>query len=346
MKAVKIWLAIILIFVIAGCGAAGNKENNNGGAGTNSADTSKATNEANAANKTNEPAPAAGSANEGPRTITHAMGETVLEKAPKRVVILFNGMVDISVALGVKPVGAIESWDEKPWFVYLRDSMTDVTSLGEESQPNIEGIVALKPDLIIGAKGRHEKIYPQLSEIAPTIMVEEAFDWKENMTLASQALYKEDQATDIIKAWEGRVADFKQKMGDRLTSTEVSMIRFEKDGTARIYVTGFAGSIFNELGLVRPAAQQGDKSTINLASKEQIPQLDGDYIFDITPQKDDGTNSLKNQTDWTSHPLWSTLEGVKNKHYYKVNVIDWNLGAGSIAANALLDDLYEYFELQ
>ncbi|MFX3631538.1 MAG: ABC transporter substrate-binding protein [Candidatus Pristimantibacillus sp.] len=346
MRAVKIWLAIILIFVITGCGATGNKESNNGGAVNNATNTSKATIEANTAKKTTEPAPAAGSNNEGPRTINHAMGETVLDKAPERVVILFNGMVDISAALGVKPVGAIESWDEKPWFLYLRDNMNDVTSLGEESQPNIEGIVALKPDLIIGAKGRHEKIYPQLSEIAPTIMVEEAFNWKENMTLASQALYKDSESMDVMKAWEDRVVDFKQKMGDRLTNTEVSMIRFEKDGTARIYVTGFAGSIFNELGLLRPAAQQGDKSTINLASKEQIPQLDGDYIFDITPQKDDGTNSLKNQSDWTSHPLWSTLKGVKNEHYYRVNVIDWNLGAGSIAANALLDDLYEYFELQ
>ncbi|OMF38049.1 hypothetical protein BK133_03465 [Paenibacillus sp. FSL H8-0548] len=337
MKAVKIWLAIILIFVIAGCGAAENKKVNNDGTVTSGAGTTEAI---------TEPAPAAGAANEEPRTIIHAMGETTLEKAPERVVILFNGMVDISAALGVKPVGAIESWDEKPWFVYLRDKMTDVTSLGEESQPNIEAIVSLKPDLIIGAKGRHEKIYPQLSEIAPTIMVEEAFNWKDNMTLAAQSLYKDDQGADIMKAWDERVADFKQKMGDRLTSTEVSMIRFEKDGTARIYVTGFAGSIFNELGLARPAAQQGDKSTINLASKEQIMQLDGDYIFDITPQKDDGTNSLKNQTDWTSHPLWSTLAGVKNNHYYMVNVIDWNLGAGSIAANALLDDLYEYFELQ
>jgi iron complex transport system substrate-binding protein len=339
VKVVKIWLAIVIIFVIAGCGAAGNKEGNASGA-TNAAATAEPT------TATAEPAATSGTEAEGPRTIKHAMGETTLEKAPERVVILFNGMIDISVALGVKPVGAVESWDEKPWFLYLRDSMTDVTSLGEESQPNIEGIVALKPDLIIGAKGRHEKIYPQLSEIAPTIMVEEAFNWKANMELAAQALYKDEQSAEIMKAWSERVADFKQKMGDRLASTEVSLIRFEKDGTARIYVTGFAGFIFNELGLNRPAAQQGDKSTINLASKEQMTQLDGDYIFNITPQKDDGSNSLQNQSDWTSHPLWSTLEGVKSGHYYNVNVIDWNLGAGSIAANAVLDDLYEYLEVK
>ncbi|WP_158843379.1 hypothetical protein [Saccharothrix deserti] len=40
-----------------------------------------------------------------PRTIKHAMGETVIEKRPERVVVLDGGELDNVVALGIKPVG-------------------------------------------------------------------------------------------------------------------------------------------------------------------------------------------------------------------------------------------------
>jgi iron complex transport system substrate-binding protein len=258
----------------------------------------------------------------------------------------FNGMVDISLALGVKPVGAVESWDQKPWYNFLRDKMAGVKNLGEETQPNLEAIIALKPDLIIANKSRHEKIYPQLNSIAPTLVTEEVFNWKANLKLSSQALYKEKEADEILSNWDKRVAEFKQKVGDKLKQTEVSIMRFEEDGSSRIYVTGFAGSIFQELGLSRPKAQQVEgKTVINLTSKEQMSQLDGDYIFDITQVGASDPGKAQTQNDWTSHPLWKNLKGVKAGNYYKVDVVTWNLSAGALAAQALLDDLYKYFKI-
>ncbi|HTG69311.1 MAG TPA: iron-siderophore ABC transporter substrate-binding protein [Candidatus Udaeobacter sp.] len=336
MKRFKLLLVLMLSIAIAGCGTTGSN-------GSNGAKNSGGT--ANAA-ETEAPA-ATGDAAEGSRTIEHAMGSATLEKKPERVVVLFNGMVDISVALGVKPVGAVESWDQKPWYEFLRDEMTGVENLGDENQPNIEAIIALKPDLIIGAKTRDEKIYPQLSAIAPTIITEEVFDWKENLKLAAKALYMDEQADKLLADWDQRVADFKQKAGDKLASTEVSVVRFEKDGTARFYATGFAGTIFKELGIGRPQAQMVEgKAVVNLTSKEQMEQLDGDYIFDITQIKEDEPSRAAAQTDWTSHPLWKNLKGVKNGKYLKVDVVTWNLSAGVLAANSMLDDLYNYFELK
>lgn len=278
------------------------------------------------------------------RTITHAMGETTLTSVPKRVVILFNGMVDISLTLGVKPVGAVESWVQAPWYHYLRADMAGVKNLGSELQPNIEAIVALKPDLIIGAKTRHEKIYGQLSEIAPTLFADQLFEWKGNMSMAATALNKEDKATAFISDWNKRVADFKSKIGSQ-ANAEVSIVRFQEDSTARFYVTGFAGTILQELGLNRPKAQQVEgKVLVNLTSQEQIPLMDGDIIFDITSSYDDGAE-FKSQEEWQKNPLWSNLKGVKAGKYYKVNDITWNMSGGATAAKMMLDDLYFYFDL-
>ncbi|WP_256760512.1 ABC transporter substrate-binding protein [Cohnella sp. WQ 127256] len=278
------------------------------------------------------------------RTITHAMGTTTLTSVPKRVVVLFNGMVDISLTLGVKPVGAVESWVQAPWYHYLRSDMSGVKNLGSELQPNIEAIVALKPDLIIGAKPRHEKIYSQLSKIAPTLLADQLFEWKVNMDMAAQALNKEDKASSFMKDWNKRVADFKSKVSS-LANNEISIVRFYGDNSARIYVTGFAGSILQELGLKRPKSQQSpDKVFIDLASQEQIPLIDGDIIFNIT-SSNGGGDEFKTQEEWKKNPLWENLKGVKNGKYYQVNDITWNMSGGATAAKMMLDDLFFYFDL-
>ncbi|MFC5703302.1 stalk domain-containing protein [Cohnella faecalis] len=278
------------------------------------------------------------------RTITDAMGQKTLTSVPKRVVVLFNGMVDISLTLGVKPVGAVESWVQTPWYHYLRADMAGVKNLGSELQPNIEAIVALKPDLIIGAKTRHEKILGQLSEIAPTVLVGQLFEWKSNMDLAAKALNKEDKAASFMNDWNKRVADFKAKVGNR-ANTEVSIVRFYDDNSARIYITGFAGSILEELGLKRPKSQQSpDKVFVDLASQEQIPLIDGDIIFDIT-SSNHGGDEFKTQDEWQKNPLWSNLKAVKNGKYYKVNDITWSMSGGATAAKMMLDDLFFYFDV-
>ncbi|WP_079912403.1 ABC transporter substrate-binding protein [Paenibacillus sp. 32352] len=331
MRVIKMMLVLVLALAVSACGqssTAGTGDKNNSG---QAADGGK---------------PPQGAAAYTEKTIKHAMGTVTLKKKPERVVVLFNGAVDIVVTLGVKPVGAVESWDQKPWYNYLRPQMEGVKNLGDELQPNVEAIMALKPDLIIGQKTRHEKIYPQLNSIAPTIIMEELFDWKENLKMAADALDKEDEAAKFLSDWDKRVAEFKQKVGNKLANTEVSLIRFEKDGSARIYVTGFAGTIFKELGLNRPKAQQVEgKNVVNLTSKEQMSQLDGDYIFDITQITSDA-NHAKTQGDWTSHPLWKGLKGVKNAKYFKVDVITWNLSGGATAAKAMLEDLYKYFDIK
>jgi iron complex transport system substrate-binding protein len=284
---------------------------------------------------------------ESSKTIDHAMGSTTLKGAPERVVVLFNGMVDIAVTLGVKPVGAVESWLQKPFYHYVRSNLAGTQNIGSELQPNLEAIVALKPDVIIGSKLRHEKIYDQLSKIAPTVMTESVFDWKGHVKLMGTVLNKEDRAGDFLAAWDARVAEFKQKMGSRAANTKVSIIRFQPDGTARIYVTGFAGTIFKELGVSRPEAQQIDgKVVLNLSSKEQIPMLDGDYIFDITSDYKGDGEVYKTKQDWTSNPLWKNLKGVKNGKYYDVNDVTWNMSGGAVAAKMMLDDLFFYFDLE
>jgi iron complex transport system substrate-binding protein len=281
------------------------------------------------------------------KTIKHAMGSTKLEKKPERVVVLYNGMVDISVLLGVKPVGAVESFVEQPFYKYLRDEMEGVKVLGDENQPNLEAIVSLKPDLIIGSKMRHEKIYDQLKAIAPTLMSEDTYNWQENLNMAATALNKESVANKFLVDWDKQVANFKSKMGNRAKETEISIIRFNPDGSARAYLTGFAYNILKDLGFSFPEAQtKTEKEIVTIKTKEQIPVFDADYIFDFTTDWDGDGGVYKHQKEWAENPLWKNMKAAKNDNYYKVNVVTWNMSGGPMAAKKMLDDLYLFFDLE
>jgi len=281
------------------------------------------------------------------KTFTHAMGKTTLNKVPERIVILFNGMVDVSVLLGVKPVGAVESYVEQPFYNFIRANMSNVKVLGDETQPNLEAIVSLKPDLIIATKVRHEKINAQLSKIAPTIQTEDFVDWKDNLKTAAAILNKEEVANKFLGEWNSQVADFKKKMGSRTSNTTVSVIRFNPDGSSRAYMSGFATNILKDLGFKFPKAQiDTGKEIVTITTKEQIPIYDADYIFDFTKDWNGDGGVYKVQKEWTESPLWKNLKAVKNNKYYKVNAVSWNFSAGPLAAKMMLDDLYFYFDLE
>ncbi|MED0680563.1 iron-siderophore ABC transporter substrate-binding protein [Aneurinibacillus thermoaerophilus] len=278
------------------------------------------------------------------RTVKHAMGETQVPEKPERVVVLTNEGTEAVLALGMKPVGAVKSWTGDPFYKHIAKEMEGVTVLGEEKQPNLEKIAALKPDIILGNKMRHEKIYQQLSAIAPTVFSETLRgEWKDNFKLYADALNKKAEGDKVLADWEKRIADFKQKAGDKL-STKVSLVRF-MPGKIRIYYKDtFAGIILQELGVARPASQDKDAFADDV-TKERIPDMDGDIMFYYTYETGNGEAS-KAEKEWTNDPLWKNLSVVKKHKAYKVDDVIWNTAGGVKAANLMLDDLEKYFGIK
>lgn len=270
-------------------------------------------------------------------TVKHAMGETPIKGTPEKVVILTNEGTEALLALGVKPVGAVKSWTGDPWYAHISDEMEGVTVVGTESEPNLEAIAALQPDLIIGNKMRQEKVYAQLSAIAPTVMSETLRGhWKNNFLFYAEALNKKEQGDKVMADWEARVAAFKEKAGDKL-NTKVSVVRFMA-GKVRIYYKDtFSGIIFQDLGLARPEAQNKDEFAAEI-TKERIPEMEGDILFYFTYETGDGA-ATKVETEWLNDPLFKNLEVVKAGNVYKVDDTIWNTAGGIKAAFLLLDDL-------
>ncbi|MEH7082834.1 iron-siderophore ABC transporter substrate-binding protein [Neobacillus drentensis] len=279
-------------------------------------------------------------------TVEHAMGSTTIKGTPKKVVILTNEGTEALLALGVKPVGAVQSWLGDPWYDHIKNDMDGVAVVGVESEVNVEKVASLKPDLIIGNKLRHEKIYDQLSAIAPTVFSETLRgDWQDNFKLYAKALNLEEKGNQVLSDFDKHIADLKGKLGDKVNQ-QVSVVRFMA-GKSRIYYTdSFSGVIFDKLGFKRAAQQEAlftpDNKLGLLAvevGKEVIPKMDGDLLFYFTyaPQGDQA--ALDTAKEWTNDPLWKNLNAVKSGHVYEVSDATWNTAGGVLAANIMLDDL-------
>ncbi|MBG9790582.1 MULTISPECIES: ABC transporter substrate-binding protein [Brevibacillus] len=292
------------------------------------------------ANTTTEPAttPAGDS-----YTIEHAMGKTEIKGTPQRVVILTNEGTEALLELGVKPAGAVKSGVGDGWYPHIKSEMDGVTELGDESQPNIELIASLKPDLIIGNKGRHEKIYDQLKSIAPTVFSTDlAGQWKENFKLYAKALNKEEEGKKSMAAYDKHVEEIKAKLGDK-ANIKVSVVRFLPNAVRIYQKDTFSGVMLKDLGVARPAAQDKD-NFMEVVTKERINDLDGDVMFFFNADYDEKKGGTKNQQEWMNDPLFQNLHVAKKNTAFQVNEIIWNTSGGIKAANKMLDEFVTFIE--
>lgn len=325
-NSVVLTVCLLMLTVLTGCGQGGGN-GTNAGSGVSSLNS-----------ETGLSAMTRG----GERTVQHALGKTVIKGTPVKVVTLFQGATDAALALGVKPVGAVESWIEKPWYNYIRNRMDGVVNVGSENQPNLEEIAALKPDVIIASQTRHEKIYNQLGAIAPTVMTEEVYVWKDTLALTAAALNKQKEEKSFLQRWAREVVDFRKKMGNKLKE-QASIVDFRADH-ARIVYSGFSALVLDELGIARPALQKSEQWGVKLVSKENIPQMDADIIFDQTStDRDDSRLDLRKE--WTEHPLWRNLKAVKAQRVYQVDTAVWNNGSGPLAAEEMIKQLKQIYKL-
>lgn len=315
-----VWLLTLAIFVLVGCG---------GGSRAGQAGAKQAANETPKVEEQPKE-----------RVVKHFRGETKVPANPQRIVVLDTGELDSMVALGIKPVGAVTVYQDGEFPAYLADKLDGVKKVGTITQPNLEAIAALKPDLILSSDLRHKAIYEQLSQIAPTVFTESVgVTWKENFRLHAEAVNRAAEAEKIMAAYDKRIADFRAKMGDRLPKTTVSIIRGLSDHV-RIYMNAsFIGTVIKDAGLPRPPAQNKDVF-MEKATEERIPDLDAEVMFVTQFRGADGKDTLVSTLQ--KHPLWSQLNVVKKNQVYEVPDDYWMLGIGITAANKVVDDLYKY----
>lgn len=270
-----------------------------------------------------------------PRTVTHALGETVLESKPARVVVLDGGELDDVLSLGITPVGLANPESAAGQPSYLADELDGVADVGTINNLDLEAIAALEPDLILGSKLRADQLYPQLSQIAPTVFaIRPGFPWKENFLLVADALGEENQAVEVLNTYQRRADEIRASIDG--TPPTISLVRF-MSGKIRLYGNlSFIGVILQDVGLPRPALQDVDELAVEV-SPETITQAEGDRVFYTSYGRPEDTG----EAAVIAGPLWNELAAVDNGRATRVSDETWFLALGPTGAMLVLDDLEE-----
>lgn len=277
MKKLLLPVLLLLTLVIAACGNTEKKEE------SSSADTKK-------------------------ETITYKSekGDVEVPADPKRVVVL-AGFAGNVMALDVPLVG-VDSWSKSnPKF--------DLKDVQEISEENVEKVIELEPDLIIGYDTT--KNIDKFKEIAPTVTYTYGkVDYLTQHIEIGKLLNKEQEARDWVKDFKTRAADagteIKAKIGEDAT---VSVIEsFDK----QLYVFGDNWGrgteiLYQEMKLKMPkkVTEMALKDGYYALSPEVLPEYAGDYlIFSKTAEADNS---------FTETDTYKNIPAVKNKQVYEVD---------------------------
>ncbi len=262
-----------------------------------------------------------GSAQEGekaarPSVFTDDLGREVsLEEVPSRIVSVSPACTEILFALGLgeKVVGVTEYCD------YPEEAL-EKEKVGTFTTPNLEAIVALRPDLVLATGGVQAEMLGRMEELGLTV-------YAVNPTTFDETLATILEVGEVTGA-KARAEEIVTDMNQRAARVARRVKEMEEAGKARpraffeiyyennVWTVG-KGSIISDLIRLAGGENIGDAETSDYyefsveALMSQNPQV---YLV--------GSGSMFDPGDIASRPGWDRMDAVRDGRVY---VIEENL---------------------
>ena len=227
-----------------------------------------------------------------PITVTHDRGEITFEKPAERIVVISEEFIELFIALDLAPVG-VGVWRNEP----TGDTFTQLPYLDQPipgepvylngSEPNLETLLALKPDLILHhdyADDANAKVYQSFAQIAPTLAYSGATvgGWKRPMRGLAQATGRSEQAETVIADYDARVAAVQTEMASVVAVAPAVTMLLSGIDFIGVFDERFAiGSLMQTLGfsLTTPIGDAMDVSGYTAISVELLRDIQADSIM-------------------------------------------------------------------
>jgi iron complex transport system substrate-binding protein len=278
-------------------------------------------------------------------TITNRFGTFDVPARPMRVVGI-EGRRDfetaIALGLGIVGIGSNAVLEGTTLAPFIEFDISKVTVI-QQTEPNLELIASLRPDLILTRASNIERLLAELKAIAPLVPVggsDYTDPWRPELERIATDLRRQEQLAKVLGAYDREVKAVAERHRQRIASAKVAIVQYSSSGFSSSGTKGFLLPAHTLAGLGGtllpflaglPANEFGSSSF----SLEQTGELSGaDAILLIA-----NTPALKAEIE--ANPLWQRLPAVQAR---RVIVTDARTNYGSVyAATAcvrLLDRLY------
>ncbi|NFI05243.1 iron-hydroxamate ABC transporter substrate-binding protein [Clostridium botulinum] len=247
------------------------------------------------------------SSKEETRIVQSVKGEMEIPKNPQRIVDI-SGSSEELVLLGHTPIATanVDSYETDKVPSYIEEKLGNAKVIGHSMMDtmDIEAILSAEPDLIIMAP-RQEKIYDQLKEIAPVVMLEDkSNDWEAKFKDVANLFGQEEEA----QKWLDNYYDKAKKLGDEIKSTngeKTYLTVLASSGQFMVFTEGGIGTVLkDDMGLPQPdnmPAQDG--ITLPIVSMEGLTEINADHIILIATESD--------KADLEKNTVWKEMRAFK-----------------------------------
>lgn len=279
---------------------------------------------------------------EPPKPIVAAQSKTIPD-APIRIVSLDDLTTEILLGLGIRPVGVANPdsyrWQGKP----LADSLDDVVSLGTPQQPNLERLISLQPDLILGVSSLHASLFERLDRLAPTLLYRvslepsprDAVDVGTAMLEHLAALTgREAEAQAIIDQLGQSLDQGRQVARERGMAGEPIAVLYPLAEQGLFIVSNeqtLVVSLANRLGGTNPWPLREGHTIHQRIEIHALANAPDAHIFMI--------GNFSGAPMFES-PLWRALPVSRNDHYGFLETNYWSFG-GPLTATVIMKQMIE-----
>lgn len=275
-------------------------------------------------------------------TITDSVGQVEIPKDPQRIVDL-SGNSDILSILGYSVIGTANSdaYDYTKLPSYLEDTLKDAKILGYSLQDtvDIESVLELNPDLIFISKTQ-EKVYEQLKNIAPTVMIElEQIDWKQDLHKLAEILNKQDVANEWISQYEKNAQQKGEEIKNTYGENTTYLALLASGGQLFVFDAAGIGSIlYDDMVLSKPQnLPEQTNISLPVISYEGLSEIDSDYLILVGTDTD--VENLKQS------PIYQNLRSVKNGNVIELPSSPYfNMGYSCIGRNIFVNEFPSLME--
>lgn len=269
-------------------------------------------------------------------TVKDAKGEFTLDKTPSRVVALEYSFVDALAQVGVSPVGVADDNKVDRILPQVREKIAAWQSVGTRSQPSLEVIASLKPDLIIADPSRHTAVFEELKKIAPTVMFDSRHEsYQENLETAQKIgdlVGKSAEMKAKINEHNDYIANIAKNLGVQGKKASFGTSREDKFNIQND--NGYVGSFLTTLGFA-PTKLNSDQAFVEI-NLEQLVMEKPEYLF-IAHYRDESI-----ARKWEAEPLWKAIPAVKANHVYSVDADMWARGRGLEASKIMAKQIEDF----
>lgn len=283
----------------------------------------------------------------GPVAITDDTGKRVELDAPaERVVTAEWDHTENALALGVTPVGAGDTKEYRDWVAAGQPIPEETQSIGTRSEPSLEKIAALKPDLIVVGREAVIKNRAQLERIAPVVMFDgyvkaaenrDGAEWQrmvEQFEETAILLGREQEADEVLAAVEQDVAGARQRIEEAgRAGDEIALAQGYTSGkpVSRLFDDGhMLVDVARRVGLENAYDGEMQDWGITEVGLEGMRKVgEADWLLTMALANDDPFKGA-----WADNPAWQRLPVVEQGHVRDVGADTWTWGGPLSAALA------------